>query len=404
MNGFYRCFVLVLLIYLLPSNALISQEVKKMPFGKGIINVVDRDSTWSVKLSARMQFLASTSINRYEDGTTDMSSTFTPRRIRLKLGGFAYSPKLHYFLQLGFSEQDLVGLNADNTVNTGMVYDAYIRWNFLPNTELKFGQFKLPGNVERMLSSGNMQFVDRSILNSTMNIDRDLGLMFSHSFKGVNRLVVRDIFSLTQGEGGGSTTGNKGGLNYAARVEVLPLGEFINNGDYNGSSFGLEFYPKLLLGFTYNFNDDAVRTNGQLGKYMINDVGFHQTDMTNIFIDAVLRYRRYSFMAEYAHRGAQSPIALNSDGSLAGYTVPEGDAYNVQAGYLFRTNWELSWRYSEVYFNHNTYENNAKRLATVALSRYLVEHKLKWQADFSSLLYGRGRNSFMGRVQFEIQL
>lgn len=380
-----------------------AQHLQKMPFGKGIVNFVDQDSTWSMKFSARMQFLAAGSINRNAGGGSDGSSTFTPRRIRLKFGGFVRTPALRYFLQLGLSDQDKVGVNSDNSQASQIIYDAYIRWNFFQSCELKFGQFKLPGNVERMISSGNMQFVDRSILNSAMNIDRDLGMMFSHSFNVGYRCLIRDMWALTQGEGRGATAGNEGGFNYTSRIEVLPLGEFVDGGDYKGSSFGLELSPKLLLGLTYNFNDNAVRTNGQLGKYMITDTGLHETDMTNIFFDAVARYRRYSFLAEFAYRDAQSPVATNSDGTPTGFIVPEGSAYNVQAGYLFRTNWEVSARYSEVYFNHDLFESNARRLASIALSRYIIEHKLKWQTDFSSLLYGAGKNSFMARVQFELQ-
>lgn len=398
-----RKFILLITSLLCYSSySTHAQSLKKMPLGNGIVNFVDQDSTWSVKLSGRMQFLAASRINRYEDGSSDFVSTFSPRRIRFKLGGFVYSPKLHYFLQMGFSEQDMQTLNTNNSEATQMIYDAYMRWNFYKNCEVKFGQFKLPGNVERMISSGNMQFVDRSILNSTMNIDRDLGIMLSHSFNTGYKVLVRDVWAITQGEGRGGSNGSQGGLNYTSRVEVLPLGEFADGGDYKGSSFGLELSPKVLLGLTYNFNNNAIRTNGQLGQYMAADNGFLSTDITNIFFDAVVRYRRYSFLAEYASRNAQTGVLTSNDGSQT-YFIPEGNAYNVQAGYLFRTNWEISARYSEVYFNQNNFENNARRLATVAFSRYIVEHKLKWQTDFSSLIYGGGRNSFMARMQFEFQ-
>ena len=40
-----------------------------------------------------------------------------------------------------------------------------MKWNFYKNFELWFGQAKLPGNRERVVSSGNLQLVDRSILN-----------------------------------------------------------------------------------------------------------------------------------------------------------------------------------------------------------------------------------------------
>ncbi|MFV0553775.1 MAG: porin [Mangrovibacterium sp.] len=400
----YIYSIVCLCAALLCSSISSAQDKVKKPLGSGIVNFIDQDSTWSVKVSGMMQFLAATSINN-NDGSHELASTFAPRRIRLKLGGFAYTPKLNYFLQLGFSEQDMVGINPDNSHNTELIYDAYIRWSFFRNCELKFGQFKLPGNAERMISSANMQFVDRSIMNSAMNIDRDMGLMLSHPFYLKNNFVVRDYWAFTQGEGEGVTNGNEGGYNYTARLELLPLGEFAGDGEYKGSAFGLEPRVKLMLGCTYNFNDEAIRTKGQLGKYMLIDDGadFHHSDMTNILLDAVLRYQRWSFLAEYGRRSANNPEAFNSDGSEAGFTVPEGNAYNVQGGFLFPSNWELSARYSEAYFKHNVYNGEAKRCGTVAISRYIVQHKLKVQGDFSHFSYGGGINSSLARLHFVLQ-
>ena len=66
-------------------------------FGKGIINAVSEDSTWSMKFGLRFQSLYSgeTTIN---DNTGVGSSTneFLIRRSRLKFDGFAFSPKLKY--------------------------------------------------------------------------------------------------------------------------------------------------------------------------------------------------------------------------------------------------------------------------------------------------------------------
>ena len=44
-------------------------------------------------------------------------------------------------------------------------------------------KLKLPGNVERVVSSANLQLIDRSLLNSRFNIDRDLGIQLRHKTK-----------------------------------------------------------------------------------------------------------------------------------------------------------------------------------------------------------------------------
>ncbi len=85
-------------------------------------------------------------------------------------------------------------------------------WSFAKNWELWAGQTKLPGNVERVVSSANLQFIDRSILNSRFNIDRDLGFQIRHKSAWGNNFITKEKFALSQGEGRNVTKGNQGGL------------------------------------------------------------------------------------------------------------------------------------------------------------------------------------------------
>ena len=66
------------------------------------------------------------------------------------------------------------------------LFGCFIQYNFYKNLSIKLGQGKLPGNRERVISSGNLQFVDRSRLNSRFNIDRDFGaqLLNYHTVSG----------------------------------------------------------------------------------------------------------------------------------------------------------------------------------------------------------------------------
>ena len=64
-----------------------------------------------------------------------------------------------------------------------IILDAVIKWEFAKNTTLWFGQTKLPGNRERLVSSQKLQFVDRSLLNSKYNLDRDIGIQLHHKWK-----------------------------------------------------------------------------------------------------------------------------------------------------------------------------------------------------------------------------
>ena len=380
------------------SLVTMAQETNAPKFGKGLFNLVGQDSTWTMKIATRMQFLAVTNFEEGESG----ESNFLVRRARLKFDGFAFTPKLKYKIELGLSNRDISGASKFTSNAPRYILDAVIKYNFAKNLELWFGQTKLPGNRERVISSGNLQQVDRSLLNSRFNIDRDLGIQLRHHWNLTNKFVVKEIFSISQGEGRNITTGNLGGHQYTGRVELLPFGNFTSKGDYSGGDLKLEKTPKLALGVVYDFNNNAVKNRSNQGSYMANDVGFYQTNISTMFIDAMFKYKGFSLMAEYADRTADDPYAKNSDGSLTGDEVQVGKGLNLQSGYLFPSNWEISGRYTNIELDKSVTGKDAEKQYTLGVSKYIVGHKLKLQSDISLLDVVNNTNQVMYRLQFDI--
>ncbi|NOX47978.1 MAG: porin [Chlorobi bacterium] len=380
-----------------------SQEVTNTKFGNGMLNVVAKDSSWSVKFAPRIQLLSV--FRKAYDGSNykKTESNFLVRRARLKFSGFAFSPKLKYKLELGLTNRDIAGVSVYNNLTPRIILDAVVKWNFYKNFVLWAGQTKLPGNRERVISSANLQLVDRSLLNKWFNIDRDIGLQLRHHDNIGNQFVIREIFSFAQGEGRNITVGNLGGYQYTGRLEVLPFGNFAGNGDYKGSDIKRESSPKLAIGATYDYNSDAVKTRSNMGKYMITDSsGFYNTNISTIFLDAMFKYHGASLEAEYASRVADDPIAVNSDGSETGDVVQVGEALNVQGGYIFQRNWELSARYTTVHLDKTITGIDVQNQYTLGVSKYISGHKLKVQSDISYLTVGNENNSLMYRLQLDV--
>ncbi|MDH3323877.1 MAG: porin, partial [Flavobacteriaceae bacterium] len=282
------------------------------------------------------------------------------------------------------------------------VMDAVLKYNFYQNFELWVGQTKLPGNRERVISSANMQQVDRSILNSRFNIDRDIGFQLRHHFTISDHFVVKEIFALSQGEGRNVVTGNLGGHQYTGRIELLPMGNFAGNGDYSASDLKREQTPKLAIGVTYDHNNNAVRNRSNQGSYMTTDNGFYETNINTLFIDAMFKYKGVSLMAEYADRDAKDPIAKNSDGTETGAIVQVGTGLNIQSGYLFKNNWEVSGRYSTVELDKAITGVDPERQYTLGLSKFIVGHSLKVQTDVSLTEVANQENEVLCRLQFDI--
>jgi len=388
----------VVALFLFAINSIYSQEIHSSKFGKGIFNIVGQDSSWTMKIAARMQLLG---VSTWEDGNNN-ETNFLVRRARLKFDGYAFSPKLEYKLELGLSNRDISGASEFTNNAPRYILDAVVKWHFYKNFELWFGQTKLPGNRERVISSGDLQMVDRSLLNSRFNIDRDMGFQLRHHFNLNNKFLVKEIFALSQGEGRNITTGNLGGHQYTSRLELLPFGDFASKGDYTGSDLKREETPKLALGVTYDINNNAVRNRSNMGSYMVNDVGFYETNITTLFIDTIFKYNGFSFMGEYADRDAKDPFAKNSDGSLTGDEVQVGKGLNLQAGFLFKSDWEISGRYTNIELDKIITGKNPEKQYTLGLSKYIVGHKLKVQTDISYLEVANGNNELMYRLQFDI--
>ena len=388
----------LIVVFIFSSFTVISQETNAPKFGKGLFNLVGKDSSYTMKIAARMQFLAT---SNWQDGSSPKSN-FLVRRARLKFNGFAFSPKLKYKLELGLSNRDISGASPYTSNAPRYILDAVIKYNFAPGFEFWFGQTKLPGNRERVISSGNLQQVDRSLLNSRFNIDRDIGIQLRHKSKLSDKFLMREILSMAQGEGRNITSGNFGGHQYTGRLEFLPLGNFTSKGDYSGSDLKREEKPKLAIGVTYDYNNNAVKNRSNQGSYMINDEGFYKTDIQTLFIDFMFKHKGFSLMGEYADRDADDPLAKNSDGTLTGDEVQVGNGINLQAGYLLDSDWEISGRYTGIDLDKTITGKDAENQYTLGVSRYIVGHKLKVQSDISLLQIDNSNDLIMYRLQFDI--
>ena len=391
-----------ILAILFSTLTIEAQEISDTSFGKGIINYTAKDSTFSIKFAPRIQFRSETNWDYNGTNYNSPEHNFLIRRARLKFDGWAYSPKLEYKIELGLSNRDISGANEFNRNTPRYILDAVIMWNFYENFELWVGQTKLPGNVERVVSSANMQLIDRSLLNSRFNIDRDIGMQLRHHANLGGDFIIREKVAISQGEGRNITEGNEGGLQYTGRLEFLPFGLFKSNGDYFQADLAREASPKLMIGVTYDLNQDAVKTRSNLGSYMfLEDGSLYETDITTLFVDTMFKYKGFSFMGEYANRDAENPVAMEADGTETGDIVLVGNALNLQAGYLFKNNYEIAGRFTTTDYNNVTSRLGEEQY-TLGVSKYIVGHKLKVQSDVSYTTLEGDAESIAFRIGFDL--
>jgi len=355
------------------ATSTYGQDISNNTFGKGI-KMVASDSSMALKFSIRFSTLYE---GFYLPETKNYSDNLLIRRFRLKFDGFVGSPKLVYKLEIGVSNRDIGGVDATTNDAARLLLDAVLKWNFTGNYVLWFGQTKLPGNRERVISSQKLQFVDRSLLNSRFNLDRDIGVQL-HNHHNIGRALIREKISISKGEGRDITIKNKNGYDLTSRIELLPFGAFANKGDYFESDLSREPLPKLAIAATYDYNFGAVRSRGQLGPWLDES-----RNLYTWFVDAMYKHNGISAMVEYADRQTEGTAVIERDSTGAvTQSFYTGKAFNSQLAYLFKNNIEVGGRFTLLNQDPDTQRNDIRQY-TFGVSKYFVGHNLKAQTDIT---------------------
>ena len=388
-------------MYVVPEDDEMLRKLRNMPnieVGKGI-TFMPNDKWYKLTMRIRMQNMVGLSFNdRFSLEQTEAQV----KRLRLRFDGYIYSPKLTYSIQLGFTPYDAKPLPNENMniVRDAMVY-------YIPNStwNIGFGQTKIKANRARINSSSALQFVDRSIVNSEFNIDRDFGI-----FGEYNRTLFSDFNmvargSVTSGDGRNFQSSAKSGFAYTGRLELFPIGRFKAYGDVFEGDYERESKPKFLVAGAYSFNDRAKRLRGESGNIIYGD---QTRDITSWYFDFIFKYSGFAFYTDVMGRVCDNPIIYNSENEYEQY-IYTGTGINVQTSYLFPSKWEIALRNSTM-FPDDKVQPYVKydhfNQSTIGVTRYIIGHSLKVQAD-ASYNYKKGLPSDSYNryeIRFQVEL
>jgi phosphate-selective porin OprO/OprP len=200
-----------------------------------------------------------------------------------------------------------VGMRDNSLPQTSPLLDFYFQFNQIENLSFRVGQYKVPYSRQRVVSSGDLRMVDRSIVNSEFNLDRDIGFDFrSENFLGLDRF--RYYAGLYVGEGRNTNALRDFGMMYLGRIEYLPFGDFK---DYSEGDLSVSKTPKLSIGAAYGFIEHAGKNQGILGSAPA-DGG--TANIHNFDADFVFRVMGLSVEGELALRsGKRRPGSELSD-------------------------------------------------------------------------------------------
>lgn len=347
------------------------------------------DSNFSFSVSGRIQTLIESKFDlEHNENTVD----FAIRRARLNLGGSVWKGRFSYRVALCFSPRDVFADNIDEP-NTLFLRDAMIYYH--PNRYLMIGvgMTKLPGNRQRVNSSGKLQLVERSNANNMFTLDRDKGIWL-HTFIPLGKAYMKNILSVSTGEGRVNAPITKG-LCYTFRTEILPMGKFQNDGDYFESDLAREPLPKLSIGALYSFNHQTSREAGQLGDYFF---GGQLADIHYFGGDFIFKWKGFSMVGQYYVRKAVNGISIDSNDITQSRYSYSGQAILFQTGYLFTKKDEIAARYSVTLPDREITQFTGKLHEIVlGYSHFFFDHNLKIQTDLTWFT-GPGRNQLIHRL------
>jgi len=373
-----------------------SIDVSNLPyynFGKGL-GITSPDSLFQFNIRFRIQNRFSYLKNEDDEAAFDGQI----RRLRLRFDGFVGDPRFLYVIQLSFAPGDVGEIEDGENLN--IIRDAVVYYNASKHWNFGFGQTKLPGNRQRVNSSGGLQLTDRSINNARFNIDRDFGFFINHFHDKKNEFSWNLKSAITTGDGRNYTKSPDNGLAYTSKLEILPFGKFGKDGAYFEGDQFREPTPKMMVSAAYHYNHKAKRQAGVLGGEL-----YESRNLQSIFADAILKYQGYSIMASYMDRHTSDPITRNSAGDIS--RVYTGRGMDFQTSYLFKNNFELIGRYSFIQPDAEIASVTPhQKQYSIGLTKYFWEHafKVQLEASLDQLDYENAESDENVYVRFQVEM
>ena len=327
--------------------------------GSGILFNFD-DSTHMFQIGGMSQprFLNS----RVNDTTLGPGNYFGIKRSYFSLNGSLNKGMFSFLIQTNFSD-------------SYPLLDAWAGYHPNKNISIYFGQRMSPfNNLSMQIMEYNLQFASRNYLSQNFTESgREFGLFIESKFS-IGNIGFKPILAITSGDGKNSfgvLSGDtdQGGLKYGGRLNIYPFGFFKENNEFIGHDTYKEKSHKLMFGFSSSLNQGASHEIGEghyfqdlppNGTFMFFDtIGNRKLpNYLKNYVDILYKYKGFNILFEYVNTAAYNlqGTSLNSTGSLlleptqiSQYLVL-GNAFNIQGGYLFKSDWSIDLKFGRSYY------------------------------------------------------
>ena len=392
-----------------------SQNKSDFDFGNGVsLSFEDGDYNFSINGYIKPTYVYNEMTSIVDGGTiNEVNRQFKSKNSVLEISGNAKKEKVSFSIRMDYSLSN-------------PLLEAWIGYHPSKSINVYFGQKNsFLNNREMIFNEDILQFTDRSLLsqNHTNSYGQEFGLFIETTFG--EEFILSPKFAVTSGDGRNSfgedsRDSDLGGVKFGARLDLYPFGNFSKG---NEGSVDLVGEQKLImeLGFAYSKNiGTSHRTGNGHGDIMFYDADGNNNlpDYEKIFIDLLLKYKGFSFLAEYADAAASGLNQTYTDTfnllipqQISEYLVL-GSSYNFQLGYIFQNDIGIDFRYefSTPEFTNeinNSYENSILQdfeNMSLGISKYFDNNNLKIQVGVSSIKYFYGNETTIAELVCQIRL
>lgn len=328
---------------------------------------------------------------RQQIGDSPGENFFNAKRSFFRIGGSAREEKVSFMVQTNFSENR-------------PLLDAWVAYHPTKEIAVYMGQRQtFANNMEMRYREDRLQFTERGIVSTELsNSGREFGLFVEGKFG--DSFGYSPMVAITSGDGRNSfgvdsRDTDLGGLKYAARLDLFPLGHFTEGNELYSSDLLHEAKPKILIGGAWSYNTGASNRTGEgHGDFlMYNENGdVSLPDYRQLYLDVLAKYKGFSFLLELANASATT-LSDKFTGVAAGSALVPGEistflalgnSYNTQLGYVTKSGYSLDLRYGRA--NPEFALVSATELSdlenyTIGFSKYFKGHQLKIQTAYSIL-------------------
>jgi len=396
------------------EQKVVKESPVKASYGSKGFRLESRDGNFQTNLQWRAQFRYSnpsgSDPRQLDDFEEDTVSDFTLRRARMKIGGHGFKPWLKYYFEVDLQPARDVEADAQSSAARVITWRADIAK--YEQLGLRVGQWKVGYNRERVDSSGRQEFVERSIVNRVVTLDRQVGIAArGRLFKG-SLADFRYDMGVYNGEGRSVANEGKDHM-YMGRLQWNFLKRDV---PFRQSDVDFTEQPAASLAVAGASNVGRCTRWSSSGCGNLD--GFEkpiaatedQYKIQQAVQELAFKYRGFSIQQEW-HR------KFIDDRGNAAASIQPGNydltGFYFQSGYFFHGLWdwvpkklELAGRYAYVKEPNETdlYINNERKEYTAVLNYFFNGHRNKLSMDVSHLTLDDGLvgvNADENRVRFQ---